>query len=230
MSTSGVASMNARPVIRRRSAHMAIVLPYLLSMPALLTCIGILVPFGTAIYYSLQRYNLAFPSTRGFIWFANYISLFRDASFWQTVAVSMELHRAHRRTGAAARARHRAAAVAALAGDQPAQRSVDAAVDGGARDRRHDVEADDQCRFRHSQLLRFGARFSQLQVGDLAAERPVHRRTGGHVGVHAVHDHPAAGRPARPAHASPSRPPSSTACRAASCFSASCCRCCCLTF
>ena len=68
---------------------MAIVLPYLLSMPALLTCIGILVPFGTAVYYSLQRYNLAFPSTRGFIWFANYISLFRDAAFWQTVGVSM---------------------------------------------------------------------------------------------------------------------------------------------
>ncbi len=58
---------------------MAGVLPYLLSMPALLTCIGILVPFGTAVYYSLQRYNLAFPTTRNFIWFANYISLLSDA-------------------------------------------------------------------------------------------------------------------------------------------------------
>ena len=89
MSTSGVASMNARPVVRRRRARMAGMLPYLLSMPALLTCIGILVPFGTAIYYSLQRYNLAFPTTRGFIWFANYISLFRDATFWGTIVVSM---------------------------------------------------------------------------------------------------------------------------------------------
>ena len=198
MSTSGVASMNARPVIRRRSARMTSVLPYLLSMPALLTCIGILVPFGTAIYYSLQRYNLAFPSDAR-------LHLVRQLHFVVPRRLVLanrrrfhELHRAHRRTGAAARARHRAAAVAALAGDQPAQRGFDAAVDGGARDRRHDVEADDQCRFRHSQLLRFGARFSQLQVGHLPAERPVHRRTGGHVGVHAVHDHPAAGRPARP--------------------------------
>lgn len=88
MSTSGVASVSARPVVRRR-AHLAGVLPYLLSLPALLTCIGILIPFGTAVYYSLERYNLAFPATRGFIWFANYISLFRDPAFWQTVAVSM---------------------------------------------------------------------------------------------------------------------------------------------
>ena len=35
------------------------VLPYLLSLPALLVCIGILIPFVTAVWYSLQRYNLA---------------------------------------------------------------------------------------------------------------------------------------------------------------------------
>jgi len=89
MSTSGVASMNVRPVARRHGARMAAFLPYLLSVPALLACIGILIPFGTAVYYSLQRYNLAFPATRGFIWFANYISLLRDATFWHTIAVSM---------------------------------------------------------------------------------------------------------------------------------------------
>ena len=89
MSTSGAASMNARPVVRRRHPHLARALPYLLSMPALLTCIGILVPFAMAVWYSLERYNLAFPSTRGFIWFGNYISLFKDADFWNTIIISM---------------------------------------------------------------------------------------------------------------------------------------------
>ena len=88
MSTSAVATMNVRPVVRRR-ARMASMLPYLLSMPALLTCIGILIPFGTAVYYSLQRYNLAFPATRKVIWFANFVSLFRDAAFWNTIEISL---------------------------------------------------------------------------------------------------------------------------------------------
>lgn len=89
MSTSGAASINAHSVVRRRHPFLTRALPYLLSMPALLACIGILVPFAMAVWYSLERYNLAFPSTRGFIWFANYISLFKDATFWNTVIVSM---------------------------------------------------------------------------------------------------------------------------------------------
>jgi multiple sugar transport system permease protein len=32
--------------------------PYVLTLPALLVCVGILIPFFTAVYYSLQRYNL----------------------------------------------------------------------------------------------------------------------------------------------------------------------------
>jgi multiple sugar transport system permease protein len=68
---------------------MASILPYLLSMPALLTCIGILVPFVTAVIYSLERYNLAFPSTRKFIWFNNFISLFTDGPFWHTITISL---------------------------------------------------------------------------------------------------------------------------------------------
>ena len=89
MSISGVASMNAHPVVRRRHPFLGRALPYLLSMPALLACVGILVPFAMAVWYSLERYNLAFPQTRGFIWFGNYISLFKDATFWNTVLVSM---------------------------------------------------------------------------------------------------------------------------------------------
>ncbi len=72
-----------------RRPRLRLVLPYLLSLPALLVCIGILIPFGTAVWYSLQRYNLAFPMTRGFIWFENYTLLFTDPSFWHTVRVSL---------------------------------------------------------------------------------------------------------------------------------------------
>ena len=69
-----------------RSARL---LPYLLSLPALLVCIGILVPFVTAAYYSLQRYKLSMPQRRGFIWFDQYLTFFGDSDFWHTVYVSM---------------------------------------------------------------------------------------------------------------------------------------------
>ncbi len=64
-------------------------LPYLLSLPALLVCIGILIPFFTAVWYSLERYNLSFPDQRGFVWFENYIGLATDPAFWNTVRVSL---------------------------------------------------------------------------------------------------------------------------------------------
>ena len=64
-------------------------LPYLLSLPALLVCIGILVPFGTAAWYSLQRYNMNLPMLRGFIWFEQYVQLFQSGAFWNTVWVSL---------------------------------------------------------------------------------------------------------------------------------------------
>ena len=64
-------------------------LPYLLSLPALLACIGILIPFFTAVWYSLERYNLSFPDQRGFIGFENYTGLLTDPAFWNTVPVSL---------------------------------------------------------------------------------------------------------------------------------------------
>ena len=78
----------AVPTAQRQSFGRA-ALPYLLSLPALLVCIGILVPFGTAVWYSLQRYNLNLPMMRGFIWFDQYIQLFQSAAFWNTVWVSL---------------------------------------------------------------------------------------------------------------------------------------------
>ena len=71
---------------RRRGSDL---LPYLLSLPALLVCIGILVPFLTAVGYSLQRYNLATPYTRAFIGLENYVDLFTDAAFWNTIRISL---------------------------------------------------------------------------------------------------------------------------------------------
>ncbi len=63
--------------------------PYVLTLPALLVCVGILIPFFTAVYYSLQRYNLKMPHMKGFIWFDNYVNIFTDASFWNTIRVSL---------------------------------------------------------------------------------------------------------------------------------------------
>ncbi len=74
------------PIRRRR----ILLLPYLLSLPALLVCIGILVPFFTAVYYSMMRYRLNLPYLKGFIWFGNYREFLTDASFWNTVRVSLE--------------------------------------------------------------------------------------------------------------------------------------------
>lgn len=73
---------------RRRPFGRAF-LPYLLSLPALLVCIGILIPFGTAVWYSLQRYNLAFPMMQGLNWGENYLDFLSDPDFWNTIRVSL---------------------------------------------------------------------------------------------------------------------------------------------
>ncbi len=64
-------------------------LPYLLSLPALLTCIGILIPFFTAVAYSLQRYRLSQPWARKYNWGENYLNFLTDSSFWNTLKVSL---------------------------------------------------------------------------------------------------------------------------------------------
>jgi multiple sugar transport system permease protein len=65
------------------------VLPYVLSLPALLVCIGILVPFFTAVIYSFQRYRLSQPWARQFNWGENYLNFFTDPGFWNTLKVSL---------------------------------------------------------------------------------------------------------------------------------------------
>lgn len=77
------------PAPRRRFRIGARALPYVLSLPALLVCIGILIPFGTAVFYSLQRYRLSQPWARSMNWGENYLDLLTDPAFWNTFRVSI---------------------------------------------------------------------------------------------------------------------------------------------
>jgi multiple sugar transport system permease protein len=79
---------NSRPQVKQ-SRFMRKALPYILSLPALLMCIGILIPFFTAVYYSMLRFRLNLPQMKGFIWFGNYVNFFYDPKFWNTVYISL---------------------------------------------------------------------------------------------------------------------------------------------
>lgn len=81
--------VKAAPSIGSQRVKRFRVLPYLLSLPALLICIGILLPFFTAAFYSLQRYRLNLPAMRSFIWFDNYRQFALDPAFWNTVYISL---------------------------------------------------------------------------------------------------------------------------------------------
>ncbi|MEO1249755.1 MAG: sugar ABC transporter permease [Pseudomonadota bacterium] len=82
------ASENFAP-LRRRFAVGKRTLPYLLSLPALLVCIGILIPFFTAVFYSLQRYRLSQPWARQMNWGENYLNFLSDPGFWNTLTISL---------------------------------------------------------------------------------------------------------------------------------------------
>src|SRR5580704_4324521 len=73
----------------RKARPRGRMLPYLLSLPALLVCIAILVPFVTAAVYSLQRYRLNLPYLRGFIGVQNYVDFVSDPAFWNTLRISL---------------------------------------------------------------------------------------------------------------------------------------------
>lgn len=84
-----MASANAG---RRRASQFKIsrrLLPYVLSLPALLVCIGILIPFLTAVVYSFQRYRLSQPWAQKFNWGMNYVDFLSDPGFWKTLEVSL---------------------------------------------------------------------------------------------------------------------------------------------
>ena len=77
------------PARKRRFKIGKRALPYLLSLPALLVCIGILIPFFTAVFYSLQRFRLSQPWARKMNWGENYVNFAYDPGFWNTLKVSL---------------------------------------------------------------------------------------------------------------------------------------------
>jgi multiple sugar transport system permease protein len=81
--------MTAAAIETKAPRRRVQLLPYILSLPALLACILILIPFFTAVYYSMLRYRLNLPAMKGFIWFGNYRDFLSDAEFWNTVRVSL---------------------------------------------------------------------------------------------------------------------------------------------
>ena len=133
MSTSGVASMSVPPVPKTPRREHGRALPYLLSMPALLDLRGhphSVRNGGLVLAAALQSRVSDDPE----------VHLVRQLHFpvqRRRVLAHRprfdDLHRSHGRAGAAARARHRDAAVAPHDGHQRAQRGVDAAADGRAR-------------------------------------------------------------------------------------------------
>lgn len=61
--------------------------PYMMSLPALLILIGILIPFFTSVYYSLTDYRLGNPNVE-FIGLQNFVELFTSADFWHHTSVT----------------------------------------------------------------------------------------------------------------------------------------------
>jgi len=60
---------------------------FLFLTPALLLLIGILYPFGVAIYYSLTNFRLISPVMK-FVGLKNYISIIASEDFWHSVKVT----------------------------------------------------------------------------------------------------------------------------------------------
>lgn len=65
--------------------------PKLLMGPAVIFLLAItIIPTIYAIYISLQSYKLSDPLNRSFVWFKNYLDLFTDARFWNSVKVTVQ--------------------------------------------------------------------------------------------------------------------------------------------
>ncbi len=62
-------------------------LPYLIIAPALLITIGIMIPFISAIYYSLTNYSFL-RQTYKMVWGRNWLNMLSDSSFWHAVWVT----------------------------------------------------------------------------------------------------------------------------------------------
>ncbi|MBR0694060.1 sugar ABC transporter permease [Bradyrhizobium lablabi] len=81
--------LQANAPVGRKPRARGRALPYLLSLPALLVCVAIIVPFVVAAIYSLQRYRLNLPYLRSFIGVQNYVDFLTDPAFWNTLRISL---------------------------------------------------------------------------------------------------------------------------------------------
>lgn len=73
---------------KRNIPFMRKVRPYIILSPALLLTIGILIPFGMAIYYSFTNYSFKY-SGYDFVGVENYVYMFKDSGFWHSVGVTL---------------------------------------------------------------------------------------------------------------------------------------------
>ncbi|WP_277679026.1 carbohydrate ABC transporter permease [Gracilibacillus dipsosauri] len=62
--------------------------PFLILSPAFLLTIGILIPFGMAIYFSLTNYSFKYAEYM-FVGLENWIAMFSAPSFWHSVGVTL---------------------------------------------------------------------------------------------------------------------------------------------
>ncbi|PLT33735.1 carbohydrate ABC transporter permease [Bacillus sp. V5-8f] len=62
--------------------------PYLILSPAFLLTIGILIPFGMAIYYSFTNYSFKYADY-SWVGLENYLYMFKDSKFWHSVQVTL---------------------------------------------------------------------------------------------------------------------------------------------
>jgi multiple sugar transport system permease protein len=72
---------------RRRRPRRERWTPYLLIAPAgLLVAVFLIYPIGSVVYYSLYDYNVTKPWGNGFVGLDNYVTMFEDSLFWQSLA------------------------------------------------------------------------------------------------------------------------------------------------
>ncbi len=70
----------AAPPIRKKRNW----LPLIMTSPATLAMVGILYPFGIAVYYSFTNYRIVSPTYR-FVGLRNYARMFADPDFWEAL-------------------------------------------------------------------------------------------------------------------------------------------------
>ncbi|MGH3452439.1 MAG: carbohydrate ABC transporter permease [Haloechinothrix sp.] len=77
--------LDTAPSVSRRRRALR---PYLLAVPAVLLCVGILYPFLLAVAYTVYNFSDANPQP-SFVGFDNYAEIFSSESFWHSVRVTV---------------------------------------------------------------------------------------------------------------------------------------------